>query len=189
MSKRHWLSLACVLFLGALGLSVACSGAPADAPQPTYQPTATIKDLMLSIVDPSADEVWDAVTTVVSSAGVVDRAPETEEQWTVVRNGAVTLMESANLLLMPGRHMAAPGEVSETPGVELEPLEMEALVNQDRATWNTQAQALHTAAHDVLLAVEGRDAQRIFELGENIERACENCHVHYWYPNEQVPTE
>jgi hypothetical protein len=148
-----------------------------------------IKDLMLSIVDPSADDVWLAVTTEINATGIVDTVPRNDEQWAMVRHGAVTLVESANLLQMPGRHVAAPGEKSETPGVELEPLEMEALIDQDRPAWNTRARALHDAAEEVLRAVDGHDTERIFELGEHIERACENCHVQYWYPNEQVPTE
>jgi hypothetical protein len=50
-----------------------------------------------------------------------------------------------------------------------------------------RAQALHEAGLDVLQAVDARDPQKIFELGEHIERACENCHTRYWYPNEKIP--
>jgi len=152
-----------------------------------YAPTATIKDIMLSIVDPAADVVWLSVTTVQSSAGTVDTAPKNEEEWKKVRQGAIALTEAANLLMMPGRHVAGPGEKSETPGVELEPSEMEELIKKDRGAWEMRATKLHEAGLAVLQAIDAKDSQKVFEVGEQIEQACENCHRQYWYPNEQIP--
>ena len=107
-------------FLGLLISIAACKTPPPPAQvsapaQPEYAPTATIKEIMLSIVDPSADVVWLSVTTVQSAAGTVDSAPKNEEEWQKVRQGAVALTEAANLLVMPGRHVAHPGEKSEVP--------------------------------------------------------------------------
>jgi hypothetical protein len=171
-------------------LAGACQSAPpppAAEPQPDYAPTATIKDLMLSIVDPSADAVWLSVTTVQDDKGITDKAPRNDEEWAAVRHGAIALAEASNLLMMPGRRVARPGEKSETPGVELEPEEMDVLIAKDRSTWNMRAMALHAAALDTLKAVDAKDSQKVFEIGEEIERACENCHSHYWYPNEKIP--
>ena len=36
-------------------------------------------------------------------------------------------------------------------------------------------------------AADAKDAQKLFEVGEQIEHACEGCHSSYWYPNEKVP--
>lgn len=141
---------------------------------------------MDSIVDPSADDVWDAVTIEVSASGTVEKVPRTDEEWTNVRRGALRLAEASNLLMMPGRHVARPGEKSETPGVELEPEQMEALVNKDRDAWIRRAKGLHDAVMPVLQSIEAKDAQKLFELGADIEMACENCHMQYWYPNEKV---
>ena len=194
MRKSGWLlPLSATVFLGALLTVSACQSsastpAPAPAPaQPVYAPTATIKDIMLSIVDPAADVVWLSVTTVQSSAGTVDTAPKNEEEWKKVRQGAIALTEAANLLMMPGRHVAGPGEKSETPGVELEPSEMEELIKKDRGAWEMRATKLHEAGLAVLQAIDAKDSQKVFEVGEQIEQACENCHRQYWYPNEQIP--
>jgi hypothetical protein len=180
------------LFTAALAAHAGCSRedppASSATAQPEYVPTATVKDLMLSLVDPSADEVWNSVTTTVEASGLVEIVPKTDEDWTKVRHGALRLAEAANLLQMPGRHVARPGEKSETPGVELEPEEMEALIEKDRATWVARAKALQQASMSVLQAVDAKDANKVFEIGEEIERACENCHTHYWYPNEKIPT-
>jgi hypothetical protein len=173
-----------------LGTGVACqSQAPAtpSATQPEYIPTSTIKELMLSVIDPSADVVWLSVTTVVDDKGLLETKPITDEDWTKVRHGAITLMEAANLLMMPGRRVARPGEKSETPGVELEPEEMDVLIAKDRPAWNTRAKALHDVMAQVVQAVDAKDAEKVFELGEQIEHACENCHRQYWYPNEVIP--
>src|SRR5262245_14180444 len=184
----------------AFGLSVAAlsvtligacqsrEAAPPPAPaQPAYIPTATIKDLMLSIVDPSADVVWLSVTTIVDDKGFNETMPKTDVEWLKVRHGAIALAEAANLLKMPGRRVARPGEKSETPGVELEPEEMDVLIAKDRAAWNERATHLHDAAMNVIAAVDAKDANKVFELGEKIEEACENCHKQYWYPNEVIP--
>jgi hypothetical protein len=163
---------------------------PADVPdpaQPEYAPSATIKDIMMSIVDPAADVVWLSVTTVQSSAGTVDAAPKSDEDWANVRKGAVTLTEAANLLMMPGRHVARAHEKSDTPGVELEPSQMEELINKDRAAWEMRARNLHDAGVAALQAIDAKDAQKVFEVGEQIEVACENCHKQYWYTNEKIP--
>lgn len=186
-----------VLFSLVLMLaSAACQGpsastsstAPAPAlPSPEYHPDATIKDLMQHVIDTSADVVWLSVTTVASEKGLIETRPRNDEEWAKVRGGAVTLAEAANLLMIPGRHVARPGERSETPGVELEPEEMEVLIDKDRTAWNRRAVALHDAAMQALRAAEAHDADRIFEVGETIENACEGCHRQYWYPNEKIP--
>jgi len=71
--------------------------------------------------------------------------------------------------------------------VELEPAEMEVLINKDRAAFNQRAKALHEAGMAALAAADAKDAQKLFEVGEQIEHACESCHSNYWYPNEKVP--
>src|SRR5689334_22920902 len=59
--------------------------ATAAATQPDYAPTATIKDLMLGLIDPAADAVWLSVTTVVGSAGTVDTVPRNDDEWAKVK--------------------------------------------------------------------------------------------------------
>jgi hypothetical protein len=160
--------------------------APA-ADQPPYTTTATVKDIMLHIVDPAGDMVWDSVATVIDKGGIHETAPKTDEEWFKVRSGLIMLIEGSNLLMIPGRKVARPGEKSDTPGVELEPSEMDELIAKDRAAWYQRAKALHDVAQSVLKVVEKKDAQKLFDVGEDIDRACENCHRQYWYPNEKIP--
>jgi hypothetical protein len=176
---------------GAL-IAASCQAKPAEqaapAPaQPPYTTTATIKDIMLHIVDPAGDMVWDSVSTVIDKGGLHETVPKSDEDWGKVRNGVIMLIEASNLLMIPGRKMARAGEKSEAPGVELEPAEMEELVNKDRDGWNRRASDLHNISLKVLDVVEKKDAQALFDIGEDLDKACENCHRAYWYPNEVIP--
>ena len=177
-----------LILLVGLAVAAGCQRKNADVPiAPPFLPDATIKDLMLNVVDTSADVVWLSVTAVQDERGLTEIRPRNDDEWNKVKGGAITLAEAANLLMIPGRHVARPGEKSETPGVELEPQEMEVMINQDRDSWNERAKALHMAALNALQAAEAHDADKIFEVGEQIENACENCHRQYWYPNEKLP--
>jgi hypothetical protein len=169
-----------------------CQSKPAEpaapaADQPPYTTTATVKDIMLHIIDPAGDMVWDSVATVIDKGGLHETVPKSDEEWFKVRSGLIMMIEGSNLLMIPGRKVARPGEKSETPGVELEPSEMDELIAKDRKAWYDRAKALHDIAQSVLEVVEKRDAQKLFDVGEDIDKACENCHRQYWYPNETIP--
>jgi hypothetical protein len=176
-----------LIFIASLSFTGACQGRQPEPQPPQYQTTATIKDIMDSIVDPSADVVWESVATVVTPTGTEDRAPRTDAEWITVRRGAIRLVEATNLLMMPGRHVARPQEKSEVPGIELEPEEMEAMINKDRAKWNRSAKALHDASLAALQAIDAKDAKALLDIGERIDNTCETCHVQYWYPNQVLP--
>jgi hypothetical protein len=184
-----------VAVLSAAIVSIAACGRSSEPPastptassQPEFIPAATIKDLMLGLIDTSADGVWLSVTATMSDKGLVETRPTNDEEWTQVRYAALRLAEGANLLMIPGRRVAAPGDKSVAPGVELEPEEMQVNIDKDRAAWNAGAKALHDAAMLAVQGAEAHDADKIFEVGETIEHACEGCHRHFWYPNEVIP--
>jgi hypothetical protein len=157
--------------------------APKDV-APTYRPTSTIKDIMDSEVDPSADYIWDAVATVISDKGIEEKMPRTAMEWAEIRRKAITLVEATNLLIMPGRTVAHPGEKSENPGIELSPEEINAILEKDRGTFVKHAMTLNDAAMEVLKAIDKKDTAAILDGGAAIDEACESCHKIYWYPNE-----
>src|SRR5690348_4539668 len=102
------LAVATLVATGILGSACTTDAEPANtapaaapAPVPEYVTTATIKDIMTSIVDPSADVVWGAVQSVVTTKGIEDRKPMTDEEWEEARFGALRLVEATNLLMIP----------------------------------------------------------------------------------------
>jgi hypothetical protein len=165
--------------------ATAAQVASAERPSP-FIITATIKELMDSTVDPSADGVWDSVAFVSSQDGMDDRKPRTEEEWKAVRRRAMTLVEAANLLVMDGRH-AAPAGTQPGEG-ELSPVEIDHRIAATRPAFVGFAHGLQATALKALHAIDKRDSEGLFQAGGEIDVACEACHVTYWYPDQKVPT-
>lgn len=83
--------------------------------------------------------------------------------------------------------MARPHEKSENPKLELEPEEMQKLIDADRKAWSNHANALHDAMAEALKQAQAKSADGVMAAGEQIENACESCHLRYWYPNQVIP--
>jgi hypothetical protein len=149
---------------------------------------STIKDLMESIIDPSADALWGAVGTVLDKEGVHETFPKTPEEWLDVRRAAVRIIEGANLLMMPGREAAPPGTKSEVPGVELEPAQITALIKKNRKSFNAFAKALQVLGLEALRAGDSKDTALLMDVGGRMEDVCEGCHKTFWYPHEKRPS-
>jgi hypothetical protein len=145
---------------------------------------STIKDLMESIIDPSADVLWGAVKTIVDQDGIHEVFPTTQEQWLELRQAAVRIIEAGNLLMMPGRQAAPAGTKSEVPGVELEPAQITALMKRKRKSFNAFAKALRGLGVEALRASDARNAPLMLEIGGRMQDVCESCHKTFWYPNE-----
>jgi hypothetical protein len=179
-----WARTATVLVL----LAAACDRAPrasdeASSSATALRPTAAIEEVMRYVVDPAADSIWESVVTEVTPEGVVDHMPESDEDWARLRGHALTLVEASNLLLIPGRRVAAEGSRSEMPGVDLEPEQIEALLAESPEAWAQFVGALRESGLVVLSAVEARDVDALLVAGDGLDLACENCHVRYWYPS------
>lgn len=163
-------------------LAGACSSRDDRAPDAQFRPTATVKDLMTSVIDPEADVLWNSVATIVTASGTEEREPKTDEDWATLRRSAIQLVEATNLLRVPGRLVANPGEKSENPNIELQPETIQKMIAEDPAGWSALVDRLHDAAVPALKAIEARNAKGLFDAGDQIEHACEACHQRYWYP-------
>ena len=151
---------------------------------PPIQLNAAVKDIMDSMIDPSGDYLFAAVAEIGDENGVTQKAPKTDDDWKEVRNRAFVLFEGMNLVMMDGRRVAQAGDKSKFPEVELEPDQIQKLIDEDRPTFFRRAKKLQDAAVMTLAAVDKRDTKELFTAIEHIDRACENCHLHYWYPKD-----
>ena len=157
-----------------------------------YVVIGSIKELMQSIVDPSADVLWEAVSYDVTAAGVVEHVPKTQEDWNEVRRHALLLAEATNLLRMPGRRVepATPiaGLENEPPGPEdLTPAQIQVLIDGNPAKFGRLAQGLTDAARLAIKAADAKSVDGLFAAGDAIDQACETCHLTYWYPKGKAP--
>ena len=183
-----WLILLTVAVLAwASFLNLRSSETATAAPNTAHiagAPVGTVREIMKTLVEPNAEIVWSAVGVIHEKNGTVEKEPRTEEEWTTVENGAMTLAEVATLLKTPGRHIARPEEAGTTrwPQATLNPVQIEQEVARDRIVWDKAADALHTAAAKAFAAARAHDKDGIFNVGEEIDNACESCHIVYWYP-------
>jgi hypothetical protein len=178
----------CVPVVLVLGVMSACSSSPTPPP-PSAQthppqlwgdlkPVVSVKELMRDMIDPVADNIFDAVGTVITLKGRAEKAPKTDADWDKVRVGAVSLAEGVYLLKIP-RPFAPPGDENNSTGPDASELEA------DPVLWNAKIEALRNVGLEVLEIVKKKDTQALFEAGGDLDVACETCHLEYWYPAEK----
>jgi cytochrome c556 len=147
-ARAFYTSARCILAAAAAAALGSCSAAD---PQATYQPVATVDQIMEAIVIPSSEALFDAV---VYDTGVLVAAPKADDDWYRLQMQAFAVAEAGNLLLMPPRA-------------------------KDRGDWQTFARALTDAAAKVAKAAESKDVDRLLATGSEMYAACTSCHRKY----------
>jgi hypothetical protein len=132
----------------ALIISAAC------ARQPAFKPVGSVKQIMEAAIHPAAEVVFEAVGTILTVGGVEEIAPKNDEEWTKVRDNALILAESGNLLMIGDRA-------------------------KDKGDWMKMSQALIDAGVIALRAAEAKNPEKLFEAGGQVYEACQQCHTKY----------
>lgn len=136
----------CVLWVGVAFLAAqTTSNAPNRSAREASPPTrvGTMSELMVHMILPTSDAVF-----YVSS-----RTPETDEQWKTLQAQTLTLAESANLLIMPGR--TRPGQ------------------------WNRDSRQMLDAAWAAFKAAKARDLAGVEAVSDQLYESCVSCHKAY----------
>jgi hypothetical protein len=161
MKIVNWLFIVSVaLFISGIGFIIAGAREAKKAPvaeasgPPPAAPVASTKQIMRGIVGPSANVVFESVSTTVSKAGIEEKQPKTDEEWAAVGSSAAALIESANMLTIGERAI-------------------------DKGEWVTMSKALAEAGMTALKATEKKDPQGVLAAGEAINTTCDNCHRKY----------
>ena len=143
---------------------------------------------MRDMIDPASDNVFNAVRAVTTKNGTVETEPKTDEDWEKIRIGAVTLAEGIYLLKIP-RPFAPPGDENNSTGPEpeeLSPAQIKAKLEADPVLWNAKIEALRNVGLEVLDIVKKKNVKELWDAGENLDQACESCHLIYWYPGDKA---
>lgn len=114
----------------------------AQAPVP--QPVGSVSELMVQILRPTSDAVFYIAT----------RTPATEAEWRDLQARTLTLAESANLLMMPGRA-------------------------RGRDQWMKDARRLLDAGRAAFEAARAKDVARLETLNDQLYESCVACHTHF----------
>lgn len=144
---------------------------------------ATIKDVMHSMIDPNGDQVFESVQQISDEHGSYQQAPRTDAEWAELRERLAVLQAVPELV--EGRRAARLRDRSKNPQSESQPEEIERAVDADRASLQRRARKLQAAATIAIQAVDARDTPALLRAIDSIDKACENCHLHYWYPNDK----
>jgi len=145
MGAGWWLAAMCVV------LAAGCR--TADVPAP-FTPVMGTRELMQSVLNPNAGVVWRSVSTVVTTAGIDEMRPQSDDEWLRVRNAAVTVAKAGNQLMLSPRA-------------------------SDGSRWMKAAQALIDTSTAAARAAEARNADQLFTVGGEMYSACLNCHENY----------
>jgi hypothetical protein len=161
MKIVNWLFIVSVaLFVAGIGFIIAGAREAKKAPAaqasgpPPAAPVASVRQIMRGIVGPSANVVFESVSTTVSASGIEEKQPRTEEDWVAVGSSAAALIESANMLTIGGRAV-------------------------DTGEWVAMSKAMADAGMTALKATEKKDPQGVLAAGEAINTSCDNCHRKY----------
>ena len=160
MRTANWLFLvSAALFVFGVGFVVVGAGEALKSPAaaaatPAAKPLATVKQVMLGIVGPSAAIVFDAVSTTVTRTGTEEKAPKTDEEWALVGAAGASLAEAGQLLMTESRAV-------------------------DRGDWIKMSQQMIDAGLATLKAVESKDKDGVLNAGEPLNASCDNCHQRY----------
>src|SRR5262249_41443622 len=146
---------------------------------------ATVKDIMHSMIEPAGDFVFQSVQMISDAHGIREKAPRTDAEWDHVRQRLRVLLDAPNLLTTPGRMAARPRDRSKNPQVEIEPEQVQKLMDAERARFIASARRLQDAASVAMKAVDAKDKDAFLLSLDGIDKACESCHLHYWYPNDK----
>lgn len=176
------------------GGTAASAGSP-DAMKPTGQnlyadmkPVVSVKELMHDLIDPLADNIFDAISSVETDKGVVETLPKTDEDWDKIRIGAVAMVEGSYLLRVK-RPFAPDGDVNNSTGpepMELSPTQIQEKIDKDPVLWLAKIEALRNVGLQALDVVKRKQASELWDVSNNLDEACENCHLEYWYPSQKA---
>ena len=195
-SRGQLIAWAGLMFVAALA-SQQCSSKPAattSAATPaapsldsSLAPTLSVKELMEHIIDPTSDWIFDAAVIDISKKGITETKPLSDDDWLKVERGGYVLAESSNLLKIPRRMVPSEDEGKpHQPGEpELPPEQIQAKIEKDRALWYKHADGLKAAALEAVQVAKARDLDGLFKVGDKVDKACEACHLEYWYPGDR----
>lgn len=194
----RWLRMSMVMAAGLVAAACAKheAAATAVAPAPALvslpaglKPTASVLDLMNLPIDQYANDLWGAVSSVSTAQGMKDIVPTTDDDWKLLRQKALVLQETANMLAVDGRPVAQPGQKMRAEGGagELSPDQAQAEIAKNPAAFVAFAALFQSANGQVLDAIQARDVDKFQDAGGALQEACEECHKRFWYPNAEQP--
>ena len=146
-----------LLFLLGFPLLVGCSNEQSDelaAAEAEYNTQLDTQQIMSLVLEPASDILWDSAGWVMDAAGYEDLYPTTDEGWDFVRAQAAIVVESGNMLALPGRA-------------------------EDNDAWMIYSEGLSEAGLLAMKAAAEQNEEDFFQAGAQLYSVCTACHQAY----------
>jgi hypothetical protein len=155
MNKRLMTLAACAALLTACSPQKPATPTPAAEGAVKYNTDLDMKEFMGHVIDPASFGYWKGSGDEVTTQGVKNLSPTSEEGWEALESSAAVLIEAGNMLQLPGRARAP------------------------EADWNKFAQLLTARAVEAKEAAGKHDKDGVFKTGAEIYQVCTACHKEY----------
>jgi hypothetical protein len=120
----------------------------------TFNTTLSVQEVMALVLEPASDILWDSGGWILDASGYEELYPTTDEGWDYVRAQAAVVVESGNMLALPGRAM-------------------------DNDSWMIYAEGLSSAGILAMEAAAAQNEEDFFQAGAQIYSVCTACHQAY----------
>ena len=120
----------------------------------TYNTGLNVAELMTLVLEPASDILWDSGGWILDSAGLEELFPTTDEGWDYVLAQAAVVVESGNMLALPGRA-------------------------EDNDAWMIYTEGLSAAGMAAMESAAAHDEEAFFQAGAQIYSVCTACHQAY----------
>lgn len=145
-------SLLCALLAACSAPEETESSASVDTP--AYNTTLNVQEIMNLVLEPASDVLWDSGGWVLDASGYEELYPTTDEGWAYVRAQAAVVVESGNMLALPGRA-------------------------EDNDAWMIYAEGLSAAGILAMEAAAAQNEEDFFQAGAQLYSVCTACHQAY----------
>jgi cytochrome c556 len=130
--------------LVAVSVALAATLTQVASDRPPTRNVGSMSDLMVKIIYPTSDALF----------YIDSRTPKDEAEWNVFEGQMLTLAESANLLMMPGRA-------------------------RDQKQWMADAKLMLDAGALAVKAAKTKNVEAVSALSDQLLESCTTCHKHY----------
>ncbi|HAG71502.1 MAG TPA: hypothetical protein DCL66_04785 [Gammaproteobacteria bacterium] len=151
-SLKHLLTLLTIV-------SIAACSAPESSEESAqssavFNTTLSVKEVMALVLEPASDTLWDSGGWVLDASGYEELYPTTDEGWAFVRAQAAVIVETGNMLALPGRAV-------------------------DNDAWMIYSEGLSEAGLNAMAAAASRNKDDFFQAGAKLYSVCTACHQAY----------
>jgi len=126
----------------------------AQAGGSSYNTSLNVQEVMALILEPASDILWDSGGWVLDASGYEELFPTTDEGWAYVRAQAAIVVETGNMLALPGRA-------------------------EDNDAWMIYAEGLSEAGILAMEAAASQNEDDFFQAGAQLYSVCTACHQAY----------